>query len=133
MKGYRLNKFLHALVEPAHRAQLLADPEGAFAEAGLTDEERAMVRKRDWRALIRYGASFFMLEKLGAVVGVSNLTSMPRCGASRWRISGRPATRPARSIRSQARKQEPWPGTRRPTEARLSPALRIRSPFKSRR
>ena len=73
VKGYRLNKFLHALVEPAHRAKFLADPEGAFAEAGLTDEERAMVRNRDWRALIRYGASFFMLEKLGAVVGVSNL------------------------------------------------------------
>lgn len=73
VKGYRLNKFLHALVEPAHRAKFLADPEGAFAEAGLTDEERAMVRERDWRALIRYGASFFVLEKLGAVVGVSNL------------------------------------------------------------
>jgi gallate dioxygenase len=73
VKGYRLNKFLHALVEPAHRAKFLTDPEGAFAEAGLTDEERAMVRKRDWRTLIRYGASFFMLEKLGAVVGVSNL------------------------------------------------------------
>jgi gallate dioxygenase len=73
VKGYRLNKFLHALVEPAQRAKFLADPERAFAEADLTDEERAMVRNRDWRALIRYGASFFMLEKLGAVVGVSNL------------------------------------------------------------
>jgi gallate dioxygenase len=73
VKGYRLNRFLHALVEPAHRAKFLADPEAAFAEADLTDEERRMVRDRDWRALIRYGASFFMLEKLGAVVGVSNL------------------------------------------------------------
>lgn len=73
VKAYRLNRFLHALIEPSHRARFLADPEGAFAEAGLTDEERAMVRSRDWRALIRYGASFFMLEKLGAVVGVSNL------------------------------------------------------------
>jgi gallate dioxygenase len=73
VKGYRLNKFLHALVEPAHRAKFLSDPETAFAEAGLTDDERRMVRERDWRALIRYGASFFMLEKLGAVVGVSNL------------------------------------------------------------
>lgn len=73
VKGYRLNKFLHALVEPAHRAKFLADPEAAFADADLTDEERRMVRDRDWRALIRYGASFFMLEKLGAVVGVSNL------------------------------------------------------------
>jgi gallate dioxygenase len=31
------------------------------------------VRRRDWRGLIRYGVIFFMLEKLGAVVGVSNL------------------------------------------------------------
>ena len=27
----------------------------------------------DWRGMIHYGVSFFMLEKLGAVVGVSNL------------------------------------------------------------
>ena len=32
-----------------------------------------MVRSRDWRALIHYGVIFFLLEKLGAVVGVSNL------------------------------------------------------------
>ena len=32
-----------------------------------------MVRRRDWRALIHYGVIFFVLEKLGAVIGVSNL------------------------------------------------------------
>ena len=32
-----------------------------------------MIRDRDWRALIRYGANFFMLEKLAAVTGSSNL------------------------------------------------------------
>ncbi len=73
VKGYRINKFLHALIEPAHRARFLADPEGAFAEAGLTEEERDLIRRRDWRGLIHYGAIFFMLEKLGAVIGVSNL------------------------------------------------------------
>jgi gallate dioxygenase len=73
VKGYRLNKFLHALIEPAVRARFLADPEAAFAEAGLTDEERDLVRGRDWRGMIHYGVSFFMLEKFGAVVGVSNL------------------------------------------------------------
>jgi len=31
------------------------------------------VRRLDWREMIHYGVSFFMLEKLGAVVGVSNL------------------------------------------------------------
>jgi gallate dioxygenase len=73
VKGFRLNKFLHDLIEPDKRAQFLADAEAAFEAVGLSDEERAMVRRRDWRAMIQYGVSFFMLEKLGAVVGVSNL------------------------------------------------------------
>jgi gallate dioxygenase len=72
-KAYRLNDFLHRMVEPAHRARFLADPDGAFADAGLSDEERDLVRRRDWRGMIHYGVIFFMLEKLGAVVGVSNL------------------------------------------------------------
>ena len=50
-----------------------ADRLAAYERASLPEEERAMVRARDWRALIRYGVIFFMLEKLGAVVGVSNL------------------------------------------------------------
>jgi gallate dioxygenase len=32
-----------------------------------------MLRRRDWRALIHYGVIFFMLEKLGAVIGTTNL------------------------------------------------------------
>jgi hypothetical protein len=31
-----------------------------------------MVRELDWAALMRYGASFFCLEKLARVKGVSN-------------------------------------------------------------
>jgi gallate dioxygenase len=73
VKAYRLNRFLHALVQPALRARFLADPEAAFEEGGLTAEERDLVRRRDWRGLIHYGVIFFMLEKLGAVVGTSNL------------------------------------------------------------
>ncbi len=73
VKAYRLNKFLHQLTNPTHRHRFLADPEGAFEDAGLTPEERDIVRRRDWRAMIHYGVIFFMLEKLGAVVGVSNL------------------------------------------------------------
>jgi gallate dioxygenase len=73
VKGYRINKFLHALIEPAARELFRTDPDGEFAKAGLTDEESDLIRRRDWRGLIRYGAIFFMLEKLGAVVGVSNL------------------------------------------------------------
>jgi gallate dioxygenase len=71
--AYRLNRFLHALIVPQERAAFLADEEAAFERAGLTDTERDLVRRRDWRGLIRYGVIFFMLEKLGAVLGVSNL------------------------------------------------------------
>ncbi|WDS35116.1 gallate dioxygenase [Pseudoxanthomonas sp.] len=72
-KGYRLNRFLHRLVVPAWRERFLADREALFEEGGLSEQERTMLRDVDWRALIQYGASFFVLEKLGAVVGVSNL------------------------------------------------------------
>ena len=73
VKAYRLNKYLHAMIDEGHRRAYRADPERSFAEAGLTEEEKDLVRQRDWRGLIHYGVIFFMLEKLGAVVGTSNL------------------------------------------------------------
>jgi gallate dioxygenase len=73
VKAYRLNHFLHRLIEPEFRRRFLADPEPMFEEARLTAEERDLVRRRDWRALIHYGVIFFLLEKLAAVVGVTNL------------------------------------------------------------
>jgi gallate dioxygenase len=73
VKAYRLNKYLHRLVEPEFRARFLSDLEGTFEEAQLTEEERTLVRNRAWRDLMHYGVIFFLLEKFGAVIGVSNL------------------------------------------------------------
>ncbi len=73
VKAYRLNKFLHSLIEPGWRQKFRTDQDALFEDAGLTAEERALVRTLNWRGMIHYGVSFFMLEKLGAVVGVSNL------------------------------------------------------------
>jgi gallate dioxygenase len=73
VKAYRINEFLHRLIVPEQRRRFLADPEPMFEEAGLSEEERDMIRRRDWRALIHYGVIFFLLEKLGAVVGTTNL------------------------------------------------------------
>jgi len=70
---YRLNKFLHELVVPEHRAAFKEDPEALFEKWALSAQERDMIRRRDWRALMHYGAIFFVLEKLAAVLGVSNL------------------------------------------------------------
>jgi gallate dioxygenase len=73
VKAYRINDYLHRMVDPAHREAFKRDPEASFEAAGLTEQERDLIRRRDWRGLIHYGVIFFMLEKLGAVVGVSNL------------------------------------------------------------
>lgn len=73
VKAYRLNRFLHDLIDPGHRHRFLSDEQASMRAAGLTDTERALVAGRDWRGLIHYGVIFFMLEKLGAVIGVSNL------------------------------------------------------------
>src|SRR5699024_3414018 len=73
LNGLRLNRFLHRLIEPAWRERFLQSPQSLYAEAGLSEEEQQLLNARDWRGLIQYGASFFLLEKMGAVVGVSNL------------------------------------------------------------
>jgi gallate dioxygenase len=73
VQNFRLNSFLHDMIKPDHRAAFLADEEHAFEAAGLPENERDMIRRRDWRELIHRGASFFVLEKLAAVTGVSNL------------------------------------------------------------
>jgi hypothetical protein len=73
VKAFRLNNFLHELINPEHRKAFLSDPETAFTKASLTDEEKELVRSRNWRGMIHYGVIFFMLEKLGAVLGTTNL------------------------------------------------------------
>ena len=69
-KALRLNRFLHGLAKAERRNVFLADPEAAMHD--LTETERDMVRRLDWRALQDYGASFFCLEKLARTKGVSN-------------------------------------------------------------
>jgi len=73
LKALRINRFLHRLIQPAWRERFLTDQHALFTENKLTDEEQQLLRELDWRGMIHYGVSFFLLEKLGAVVGVSNL------------------------------------------------------------
>ena len=69
-RGLRINRFLHALTSSDTRKIFLEDPEQAMQ--GLTEQEKDMVRRLDWKALQDYGASFFCLEKLARAKGVSN-------------------------------------------------------------
>ncbi len=68
----RINRFLHALVQPAHRARFVNDFEALATDHGLTEEEKDLIRNRKWIEMIRRGVIFFVLEKMAAVLGVSN-------------------------------------------------------------
>ncbi|STU56064.1 protocatechuate 4,5-dioxygenase [Klebsiella pneumoniae subsp. pneumoniae] len=87
LNGLRLNRFLHRLIEPAWRERFLQSPQSLYAEAGLSEEEQQLLNARDWRGLIQYGASFFLLEKMGAVVAYPTCIFTPRCAGRRWSVS----------------------------------------------
>lgn len=68
----RINGFLHDLVKPAHRSRFVSDFEALATEHGLSEEEKDLIRNRKWIEMIRRGVIFFVLEKMAAVLGVSN-------------------------------------------------------------
>jgi gallate dioxygenase len=69
-KGLRLNRFLHDLVSREKRKLFLENPEKAMQD--LSEQEKDMVRRLDWKAMQDHGANFFCIEKLARVKGVSN-------------------------------------------------------------
>jgi gallate dioxygenase len=71
-RGLRLNRFLHGLSVLEKRNVFKENPEKAMEQANLGEEERKMIRNLEWRAMMDHGASFFCLEKLARVKGVSN-------------------------------------------------------------
>jgi gallate dioxygenase len=71
-RAYRLNRYLHGIIQPELRGRFLYDREGSYDRGGLTEEEKNMLRTLDWRAMVQYGVIFFILEKLAAAVGVPN-------------------------------------------------------------
>jgi hypothetical protein len=73
MKTLRLNRFFWNFRLASYREQFLHDAVAAMREAGLTDEEQALVDNRDWLGLIKYGVNFFVLEKFARVVRMPNL------------------------------------------------------------
>jgi protocatechuate 4,5-dioxygenase alpha subunit len=69
-RGYRFSKFCMSLMSPVVRDAFKADAEKVMAEAGLSEQERQLVRDKDWNGMLRYGTSTFMVLKLSNVLGV---------------------------------------------------------------
>jgi protocatechuate 4,5-dioxygenase, alpha chain len=76
-RGYRLNKMCGALCSPAERDAFKRDEEAFMARFGLSDGEKNLIRKRDFKGLIEAGTNIYSLLKIGAVTG----TSLYRMGA----------------------------------------------------
>ncbi len=68
--GYRLNKFAMSMTKADNRAAFIADEEASLAASELTEEEKQLIRDRDWRAILdEHGGNIYMIMKIGAVVG----------------------------------------------------------------
>ncbi|MBC7202056.1 MAG: protocatechuate 3,4-dioxygenase [Pusillimonas sp.] len=68
-----INRFFWNMIKAQWRERYLQDPEGLMAEADLTEEEKALIRKEDWLGLVQNGVNFFVLEKFARVVKKTNL------------------------------------------------------------
>jgi len=73
VKAWRINEYLHSLIDPEKRKAFQEDRAAALAASDLTEEEQHLINSLNWIGMIHYGVSFFMLEKLAAVVGVGNI------------------------------------------------------------
>jgi gallate dioxygenase len=70
--AFKLNQYLHRMIDPVHRALFTANEEESLRLSGLSAKECELIRRRDWSGLIQAGAIFFGLEKLAAVLGLPN-------------------------------------------------------------
>jgi protocatechuate 4,5-dioxygenase, alpha chain len=76
-QGYRLNKLCGSLCDPMNREAFKRDEESYMARFRLTEEERQLIRRRDFAGMIHAGMNIYWMLKMGAVTG----NSLYRMGA----------------------------------------------------
>jgi protocatechuate 4,5-dioxygenase alpha subunit len=88
--SYNLNRMARTLGSPENRARFQADEAGYMRGVGCSEQEIELVHRRDWKAMMDYGASIYLLLRIGAAVG----HALPHIGAH---TSGRIANEPQAS------------------------------------
>ena len=76
-KGYRLNKMCGSLCSPENRAAFKRDEEAYMSRFALAEQEKQLIRDRDFGGLIHAGLNIYWMLKLGSVTG----NSLYRMGA----------------------------------------------------
>jgi len=76
MRGIRLNKAAYSLKDEHQRELFDRDEEAWMEQFGLTEEERELMRARDWIGLWRAGMSIYVMVKLSGATD----TPLPEIG-----------------------------------------------------
>jgi protocatechuate 4,5-dioxygenase alpha chain len=76
-RGRRLNKMCAALCSPAERDAFKRDEEAFMEKFNLSEDERNLIRKRDFKGLIEAGMNIYAMLKVGSATG----NSLYRMGA----------------------------------------------------
>ena len=83
-RGRRLNKAAYSLKNAKQRELFARDEEAWMEQFGLTDDEKELMRRRDWIGLWRNGMSIYVMVKLS---GVTN-TALPEIGKQMRKSGG---------------------------------------------
>ena len=75
-RGIRLNRAAYSLKDEAQRRLFAEDEERWMEQFELSDEEKELVRRRDWIGLWRSGMSIYVMVKLSGVTD----TPLPEIG-----------------------------------------------------
>jgi protocatechuate 4,5-dioxygenase, alpha chain len=75
-RGIRLNKAAYSLKHEGQRELFHRDEEAWMEQFGLTDEEKELMRRRDWIGLWRGGMTIYVMVKLSGVTS----TPLPEIG-----------------------------------------------------
>jgi protocatechuate 4,5-dioxygenase alpha subunit len=70
-RGYRLNKMCGSLCSPASRESFKQDEEAYMVRFSLSEDEKELIRKRDFAGMIHAGMNIYFMLKVGSVTGNS--------------------------------------------------------------
>ena len=70
-KGYALNKLGASLMSDEARAAFKKDEESYMAQFGLSEEQKQLIRDRNWFGCVRGGSNIYFLYKITTVFGDS--------------------------------------------------------------
>ena len=70
-KGYALNKLGNSLTSDEARAAFKANQESYMNQFGLSQEQKQLIRDRNWIGCVQNGANIYFLYKITTVFGDS--------------------------------------------------------------